>query len=439
MRNGFLIMAIVALTALAVGGWLGHDAWHRPEPAADQVERHPHEHADVERVRLSPQAQANLHLVVKAVQPQTYWRTVQVPGLVIERPGTTDRGVTAPLAGVVKRIAALPGDIVRPGDELFTLGLTSEYLQTSQTELNKTAQELKIVQDQKRRLDKLADTGAIAGVRVIDLQNQIDRLAALRKAQRTDLALRGLTAEQIDQVETGQFVREIVLRAPAPRPDAPEPRYELEHLKVQLGEQVQAGQALCFLSDHQLLFIEGRGFKEDTDLVQRSVVRRWPVTVAFPEETPGDWPPLPQELTIQYLANALDPASQTFPFYIPLPNQHRDYQSAGKTYRLWRFRPGQRVRLGIRVQEFPDVFVVPAAAVVREGPEAYVFRQNGDAFDRKAVHVVYEDSTHAVLAADGSVYPGSYLAQNAAAALNRALKARTAGPHDHHHGHDHEH
>ena len=29
--------------------------------------------------------------------------------------------------------------------------------------------------------------------------------------------------------------------------------------------------------------------------------------------------------------------------------------------------------------------VLPAAAVVREGPEAYVFRQNGDLFDRRPV------------------------------------------------------
>src|SRR5262249_39042948 len=152
------------------------------------------------------------------------------------------------------------------------------------------------------------------------------------------------------------------------------PLYELEELKVQLGEQVQAGQLLCYLADHQSLYIEGRGFKEDAVLVERSAANGWPVAAAFTEDREGNWPELKQELAVQYVANALDPASQTFPFYIPLANQYREYSAAGKTYRIWRYRPGQRVRLGVRVQEVKDVFVLPAAAVVREGADAYVFR-----------------------------------------------------------------
>ena len=50
--------------------------------------------------------------------------------------------------------------------------------------------------------------------------------------------------------------------------------------------------------------------------------------------------------------------------------------------------------------------MLPAAAVVREGPEAFVFRQNGDLFDRQPVHVLHEDRLNVVLANDGSVTPG---------------------------------
>lgn len=70
--------------------------------------------------------------------------------------------------------------------------------------------------------------------------------------------------------------------------------------------------------------------------------------------------------------------------------------------------------------------MLPAAAVVREGPEAYVFRQNGDLFNRLPVQVLHEDRLNIVLANDGSVLPGLYLAQNAAASLNRVLKAQAA-------------
>ena len=70
--------------------------------------------------------------------------------------------------------------------------------------------------------------------------------------------------------------------------------------------------------------------------------------------------------------------------------------------------------------------MLPAAAVVREGPEAYVFRQNGDLFDRLAVHVLHEDRLNVVLANDGSVAPGFYLVQGSAASLSRVLQAQAA-------------
>jgi hypothetical protein len=78
------------------------------------------------------------------------------------------------------------------------------------------------------------------------------------------------------------------------------------------------------------------------------------------------------------------------------------------------------------VEEYRDVFVLPAEAVVREGAEVYVFRQSGDLFDRRAVHVLHEDRRGVVIASDGSLKPGMLLAQNSAAALNRVLRAQTA-------------
>jgi hypothetical protein len=73
----------------------------------------------------------------------------------------------------------------------------------------------------------------------------------------------------------------------------------------------------------------------------------------------------------------------------------------------------------------------------------YAFRQNGDVFERKPVHLIELDRDSAVIANDGSLGPGQYVVQNAAAALQRVLKAQAAGGenghgHDHHsHSHDH--
>ena len=84
--------------------------------------------------------------------------------------------------------------------------------------------------------------------------------------------------------------------------------------------------------------------------------------------------------------------------------------------------------------------VLPPEAVTFDGPEAYVFRQNGDVFQRVGVHVAYSDPTAVVVANDGQIGPGMFVAQSGAAALNRAVKAALAGgAGGGHEGHDHAH
>jgi membrane fusion protein, heavy metal efflux system len=458
--------AVVALAA-AAGAYLVRDVWlpwldpEYAQPRTDE-ETDDHPHAAPDRVKLTAQARANLRLNVQPVGLQSYWRTVQVPGVVVERRGKGDQSIVAPVAGVVQKIHALPGDVVEPGGAIVTLRLSSEPFQTSQTELFKTAQEIKITEAEKMRLEPLVKASTIPEARLLDLRYQLDRLNAVRKAYRADLAVKGLLPEMIDRVERGDFIREMLVRVPpelessipvsqafqpdgtpnsqAERPDLRKtdpPVLEMEALKVFPGEQVQAGQLLAHVSNHQNLYIEGRGFREDATLVEKAAAQGWPVQASFVEEVQGSWPPLERPLTILYLANVIDPTSQTFPFYVPLPNQYREYSQAGKRYRIWRYRPGQRAQLGVPVHEYRDVFVVPQAAVVREGPDAFVFRQNGDLFVRKPVHVVHEDSSNVVIANDASIFAGNYLAHHAAEAINRALKAQDDEGGGGHHHHDH--
>jgi multidrug efflux pump subunit AcrA (membrane-fusion protein) len=400
--------------------------------------------AEPQSAKLSPQARKNLGLVVKPVVLQSYWRTVQVPGVVIDRPGVSDRGVAAPAAGVVARVYAFPGDTVRPGDRLFTLRLLSEHLQNAQTELFKAAREIQLVQEQQDRLKKTAQIGAIADARLIELDNQLRRLNAAAQAYRQDLLARGLSPAHLESVAEGKFISEIDVVAPRPAAgdrelvsipaasasespaDGDAAFYEVQDLKVELGQQLQAGQTLCLLANHQLLYIEGRSFRREAPLLEQAAQNGWPVRVEFAEGDGQHWPPLNQDFAIRHLANTVDPDSRTLAFYLPLANQSRAYAKDGKTFLVWRFRPGQRVRLHVPVEQLKDVIVLPAGAVAREGPEAYVFRQNGDLFDRRPVHVLHEDRLNVVLANDGSIAPGLYVAQNAAAALNRVLKAQNA-------------
>jgi multidrug efflux pump subunit AcrA (membrane-fusion protein) len=202
--------------------------------------------------------------------------------------------------------------------------------------------------------------------------------------------------------------------------------YEVQELKVELGTQVQAGHLLAVLSNHRLLYVVGHAFKGEAPALERAAQQRWPVRIEFAEDDATGWPTLPQEFTIRHLANMIDSASRTFDFFIPLENQSRRYETGSESFVIWRFRPGQRVRLHVPVEELNDVIVLPADAVVRNGPETYVFRQNGNLFNRLPAHVLYEDRLNVVLANDGSVAPGWYLAQSAAASLNRVLETQSA-------------
>ncbi len=442
-----LLSGVSLLAILGVAGFFTRDRWmplFSPPSATAHVDEAPPPVEEPKVLKLSPQARKNLGLAARPAKPQTYWRTIQVPGTVVDRPGRSDRGVTSPAVGVVSEVHAFPGDTVRPGDRLFTLRLFSEYLQNTQKELFSAEKETQLIQEELDRLRPLAENGGLAKSKIIDIENRLRRQGALIQAHRQDLLTRGLTPQQIENVSEGEFVSTVDVVAPSLVKQAENLipvqqaafqegdvhtggfAYEVQELNAELGQQVQAGQLLITLANHSALYLEGHAFKREAPFLEKAAQNGWHIAVEFAEDDPERWPALEQSFEIRYLSNAIDTASRTFDFFIPLANQSRAYEKNDETFVVWRFRPGQRVRLHVPVEELTDVIVLPSAAVVREGPEAYVFQQNGDLFNRIPVQVLHEDRLNIVVANDGSVTPGLYLAQSAAASLNRVLKAQAA-------------
>jgi multidrug efflux pump subunit AcrA (membrane-fusion protein) len=437
----------VLVLAGLLAGYLTHDAWLPLLRFTATAE--PPEHAEPsgagtasDRVLLTEQAQKNLRLTAQALKAETFWKTITVPGVVVDRPGHSDRSVVAPLTGVVKTIHHFPGDTVKPGETLFTVRILSETLHTTQTELFRSVKDIALAQAQKKRLASAG--GALPEARLIEVDNQITRLQTAIKSYRQELLNRGLSEAQIEAAGEGNFVAEINVKVPSlsaghkplsGTPDGIQDRatpgeamaaFEVQELKVELGQQVQVGQTLCTLANHHLLAVEGKAFREETPLLERAVRHNWPVEVDFQEDKAAEWPTLDQKFQIRHLSNTIDPVTRTFTFHLPFENQSRAVEREGKTIMLWRFRPGHQVRLNLRVEELKNVFVLPADAVVREAGEAYVFRQNGDLYDRKPVHVVYQDRRHVVVANDGSVPAGIFVAQTGAAQINRMIKAQSS-------------
>ncbi len=418
------------------------------EPArgtASQSAKEPTDKSELQILELGEKARKNLSLVVKAVRPTDYWRTLTIPGVIADRPGVSDRGVISPAVGVVAEIHAFPGDTVKPGQRLVTLRLFSEYLQATQTQLFKASQELQLVREQIERLEIAANSGAVSGSRLIEQRNELQRQQTLIQASKQELLNRGLNPDQIALVSDGTFTSTIEVLAPPPQShetvldglvkleiqtvgfkSAGDIGYEVHSLGVELGQTVQAGDLLVNLANHQSLYVIGHAFKREAGLLEQAAQNKVSLEIEFAEDSNELWPAIEQSFQIRHLSNTIDPATRTFDFFVPLLNQLRTYQKDGMTFLVWRFRPGQRTRIEVPVEKFSNVFVLPSEAVVREGPDAYVYRQNGDLFNQIPVHILFEDRTHVILANDQSITPGTFLAQNSAASLRRVLKAQSA-------------
>jgi biotin carboxyl carrier protein len=456
-------LAVAVIAALAAGGYLTRETWLpwlRHDKAAESAQRPGEAVPALEKVVVSDQAQKNLGLTARQLQVQTVWKTIPVPGMVVDRPGWSDRNVVAPATGVVVRVAHTPGDAVRAGEALFALRLTSESLHQAQTNLFKTTQDIALARAQRERLEAAGES--VPETRLIEAKNQITRLNVAAKAYRRELLNRGLTPGQVEEAAGGRFVNEITVAAPAPPADsrpltaslvaqaAPAPAgppvFEVQELKVELGQQVQAGHTLCLLANHQALAVEGRAFPGEAPLLERSVRDRRPVRVDFREDDRADWPVMKQTFRIRQMANTIDPVKRTFGFLIPLENQSRLVEDDGRTQVLWRFRPGQKVRVLVDVERHDNVFLLPPEAVARDGPEAFVFTQNVNTFERRPVRVVLQERDRVVIANDGSlptyekasptrprgeakeVWTIPAVALKAAAQLNRMVKAGAGAP-----------
>jgi hypothetical protein len=121
-----------------------------------------------------------------------------------------------------------------------------------------------------------------------------------------------------------------------------------------------------------------------------------------------------------------------------LPNKIiRDQQRDKHRFIGWKYKPGQRFEVQLPLEQSSDQLVLPVDAVVQEGAERFVFRQNGDQFDRVEVHVKNRDRQRVVIANDGSLYPGDIVAAKGAYQMYLAMKNKAGGPIDPHAGHSH--
>lgn len=414
------------------------------EHAGHDHEGHDHGHAghsEDSSIELSANGLKNIGFRPVTIELGAYTRRIDVPAMVVERPGRTQMQISAPLTGVVTRIFPVEGAAVGPGSPLFEVRLTHEELVASQSNLIRTAENLDVVNREIARLESLSE-GIVAGKRILEQQYEKQKLEASLRAERQALLLHGLSEEHVEAIlQDRELFRKLTVRAPEHSHESEACRmdhyFHVQSLPIKSGQQVQAGQVLGVLADHCELYIEGRAFEDDALRLRQAAREGWPISASLlvgDRETDRI-----DGLKLLYLADHVDAQSRAFRFYLALPNEVVLEQESpgGHRFLEWRFKPGQRMELHVPVEQWEERIVLPVEAVVDEGAETYVYQQNGDHFDRVAVHVEQRDQSSVVIANNGAVFPGDVVAARGAYEMHLALKNKAGGGIDPHAGHNH--
>jgi len=460
------MLALAAITVATRAFWL--PLLDAPQVAAEDSGDHAghdheeeghegHDHAghdESSSLHLSEQARRNIGLSKETLQPiklRVFTRTLNVPARVVELPGRTQVQVASPMTGVVASVHVVQGEAVAPGTLLFKVRLTHEDLVQAQTAFLTTLGELDVEDREIARLTTLDTSGVIAGKRLLERQYSKQKLEAVFNATRESLLLHGLSDEQIDSIiRDRRLLRELEVRAPLLPSHSPVTQnaanphlFMVQKINLNPGSMVRAGDSMAVLADFDELYVEGRAFEHDAEEITHASKMQsagepgWDVTAVL--ENNGRGLKTVDGLKIVYIDNEIESESRAQRFFVHLPNQVvQDSQTPdGHRFLTWRFKSGQRMQLRVPIEQWSDRIVLPVEAVAREGAETFVFLENGDHFDRRPVHVEYQDQLWVVIANDGSLFSGDTVALTGAHQMQVALKNKAGGGVDPHAGHNH--
>ncbi len=316
-------------------------------------------------VRLDSAQQRRLQVQVVPVRHERATYTVSIPGEVYPAPGLMAQ-VSTPIEGRVARLNVHEGEPVRRGQVLLELEslafaeLISDFLQAQ-------AEEAYLAR-QVARLRQLV-TEQLTPQSTLD-QTEADYLRAQARRQAAEVRLRALGVTPEVARALGQQERPLLpLRAPIDG-------YVDQH-QVELGQAVSANQTLMTIVDPSRVHI--RGFLAPDDALGLQ---------------PGDSVRLvlqvPDSLTLGARVHTINPA-------LDPENRAVVVNILASTHQGWP-RPGQNVRLWIRLRTPRPVYVVPLAALTYDGQQAIVFVQQApDTYEVRPVTVWRTDAAQALL------------------------------------------
>lgn len=315
---------------------------------------------------LSDAELARLGVTVGKAQPVDLVEVAAAPAKVVVPPAHQAL-VSAPLGGVVARLLAAEGEDVRSGQPLAEIE-SADYANRQREYLDAfAANELAAAQEARDRA--LFDEGIIAERRLNEAGAEARAARAKLDQSRAALKLAGLgDAELARLAERRELATRLVLHAPFAGVVA------AQHTGV--GARVDALDPVVAIADLRELWLELRLAQEEATRVEPGM------TVAV--DTSGKTIRGP----VTTVGRVVDPQTQMVLVRASVDN-------AGGTLRAGQF-------LAARVLARPEhgvAYTVPAAAIMRTGPDAFVFVRDGQQFSVRRVDVVGEDGTQIYIGA----------------------------------------
>ncbi|MFH1465832.1 MAG: efflux RND transporter periplasmic adaptor subunit [Pseudomonadota bacterium] len=436
----------------------GDDQEAAPHQHADHAgqEDHDHDHAGHDHagdehaghdhaghvVALSAAAAANIGVKTEQVAPRAWYDQLKIPGVVGMDP---DAQVTVATATAVRVISldAPPHATVAAGQRLAVLELVDPDLRHLQIRATETRAALLEASTEQARTARYLEALRAADAEVAEERARVEadlevleaRVAAQRSTLDTILAAletAGLSAGQrASLAEHGTPATRIEVHAPAlsGRPDL-----EITAREVHVGQIVPAGSALFELCALDRLLVTGEAFEADLAAVRQATRDDLPVTVLFPAEGR-----VVEGLRIRSVEGTADGQERTTHFFVPMPNRAiSEKQHDGARFVDWEERAGVRVQVLVATAPVGERVVIPATALVEEGGATYVYRDDGEDYERVEVRVERQEGRVAVLPADGPLALGDEIVVAGALQVHVACKQAEGGGGEaagHHHNH----
>ena len=318
-------------------------------------------------IRLTEKQAQALRIKTVTIKTDEFSYQLSLPGLAFAAPDRISV-ISAPISGRVATVFVQEGDAVKRNQLLLELeslefaNLAADYL--------KAKAEEKYQYSQLKRIEILVKK-KISPQRALEkAQADYSRAQAGAKATHARLLAIGIRQKQIDAWDAGRADQ------PRLRIYAPISGVVTRHL-IKLGQAVNEYEEMMTIIDLDKIMIKGYASPEEGTIIQSgdSVV----ITLK-------DYPNRKLVSTVRSINPALDPLNKSITVNI-----------IAQTPEQWP-KPGQNVRLLIKVQTAEPVVSVPLSAVEYEGDQPTVFvKINEKAFEKRSIRIRKFTSDAAIL------------------------------------------